>query len=194
MAVFNADISSDDRLIFIAEVVVFGGLAAFAAYRIFYLGLVWVEYDNDKVIFHYSKNELYEFSWSDIPGSRIGVVPSNGGYVFSINGSGKKRDIPLNRMSKGYKDFENTLKTTGVLKRIGVLSKEEWKQNAEQILDQFQRYCEANPGAVRPKPEDDCTLCPACQGKGIHFKKLPIVKLDVGKVCKTCGGSGYIKK
>ena len=35
-------------------------------------------------------------------------------------------------------------------------------------------------------------VCPECQGKGLHLKKLPLLKVDVGKVCKTCGGSGYL--
>jgi len=43
-------------------------LVAFAAYRIFYLGLVWVEYDMETVIFHYSHKEGYRFRWGEIPG------------------------------------------------------------------------------------------------------------------------------
>lgn len=30
------------------------------------------------------------------------------------------------------------------------------------------------------KPEDDCVLCPDCQGRGLHIERLPLLKADVG--------------
>lgn len=184
----------DERLIFLTGAVMFGGLVAFAIYRTFYLGLVWVEYDREKVIFHYSRKEAYPFRWTEIPGDRIQAAPGNGGYIFSILGNGQQRNIPLNRLSKGYKDFEKTLEVTGVLARIGVKTQAEFKRNAEYVFQQYQKYKEAHPGSVPPAPEGDCMVCPDCQGKGLHIKKLPLLKVDVGKVCKTCGGSGYLPK
>ena len=47
--------SQEERLLFLAGVPMFGGLIAFAIYRTFYLGLVWMEYDMENVIFHYSR-------------------------------------------------------------------------------------------------------------------------------------------
>ena len=61
IAFFYPQASRDERLIFLAGAVMFGGLVAFAIYRIFYLGLVWVEYDTKTVIFHYSRKEEYRF-------------------------------------------------------------------------------------------------------------------------------------
>lgn len=54
------------------------------------------------------------------------------------------------------------------------------------------KYRKAHPGSIPPKLEGNCTICPDCQGKGLLLKKLPLLKVDVGKVCKTCGGSGYV--
>ena len=51
---------------------------------------------------------------------------------------------------------------------------------------------EAHPGSVRPKPEGDCVPCPDCKGTGLIAKR--VLKLDIGKVCKTCGGSGYVPR
>ena len=34
----------------------------------------------------------------------------------------------------------------------------------------------------------------ALSGRGLHLKKLPLLKVDVGKVCKTCVGSGYLPR
>ena len=169
-----------------------GGLVAFAIYRSFILGLVWVEYDMEKVIFHYSRKEEYRFRWEEIPGSRVQAERAGGGYIFCIQGNGQKRKIPLNHFSKGYKDFEKTLELTGVLHRIGVKTQEEFKRDAEQVFEQYQKYCEAYPGFTPSKPEGNGVICPDCQGKGLHLKKLPLLKVDVGKVCKTCGGSGYL--
>ena len=61
--------SQEERLLFLAGVPMFGGLIAFAIYRTFYLGLVWVEYDMENVIFHYSRKEGYRFRWEEIPGT-----------------------------------------------------------------------------------------------------------------------------
>lgn len=167
---------------------------AFAVYRTFILGLVWVEYDREKVIFHYSRKEVYPFRWAEIPGDRIQAALGNGGYVFSILGNGRQRDIPLNRLSKGYKDFEKTMEAMGVLARIGVKTQAEFKKDAEYVFQQYQKYKEAHPGSVPPMPEGDCMICPDCQGNGLHMKKLPLLKVDIGKVCKACGGSGYLPK
>ncbi len=182
----------EERLLFLAGVVMCGGLVAFAIYRSFILGLIWVEYDMEKVIFHYSRKEEYRFQWEEIPGSQVQVGRADGGYVFCIQENGRQRKIPLNRLSKGYKDFEKTLELTGVLHRIGVKTQEEFKRDAERVFEQFQMYREVHPGSTPPKPEGNCVICPDCQGKGLHLKKLPLLKVDVGKVCKTCGGSGYL--
>lgn len=96
------------------------------------------------------------------------------------------------RLSKGYKDFEKTLELTGVLQRIGVKTQEEFKRDAKRVFEQYQKYREAHPGSTSPKPEGNCVICPDCQGKGLLLKKLPLLKVDAGKVCKTCSGSGYV--
>lgn len=184
----------EERLIFLVGVVMFGGLLAFAIYRTFYLGLVWVEYDTMTVIFHYSRKEEYRFRWGEIPGKQVQIERANGGYVFYIQEYGRQRRIPLNRLSKGYKDFEKELKETGVLERAAIITAEQIKQNAERTWEQYKRYRETYPNSVQPKPEGDCIICPNCQGKGLLLKKLPLLKVDVGKVCKTCGGSGYLPK
>lgn len=184
----------EERLIFLVGIIMFGGLLVFAVYRTFYLGLVWVEYDLEKVIFHYSRKEEYRFRWEDMPGSRVQVQRAGGGYVFCILENGRQRQIPLNRLSKGYKDFEKALELTGVLHRIGVKTQEEFKRDAERVFEQYQKYREAHPGYTPQKPEGNCVICPDCQGKGLYLKKLPLIKVDVGKVCKTCGGSGYLSK
>lgn len=191
---FHPQSTQEERLIFLAGVAMFGGLLVFAAYRIFYLGLVWVEYDMEKVFFHYSRKEEYRFRWDEIPGSRVQVVPGDGGYIFCIQENGRQRKIPLNHLSKSYKDFQKTMEVTGVLHRIGIKTQEELKQNAEYVFEQYQNYRKTYPNSVQPKPEGECIVCPDCQGKGLHLKKLPLLKVDVGKVCKTCGGSGYLPK
>ena len=72
------------------------------------------------------------------------------------------------------------------------LAARQWDRSG--MLEQYKRYRETYPNSVQPKPEGDCTVCPDCQGKGLLLKKFPLLKVDVGKVCKTCGGSGYLSK
>lgn len=137
MAFFYPQATSDEKLLFLAGTILFGGLVVFAVYRTFYLGLVWAEYDAVKIIFHYSRREQYTFKWEQIPGTGIQIVPGNGGYVFCITADGRQRKIPFNRLSKGYKDLEKMLGSTGVLHRIGVLTKEDLKNIADQIFGPF---------------------------------------------------------
>lgn len=133
IAFFYRQASSDEKLLFLASAIVFGSLTAYAVYRTFYLGLVWAEYDSEKIIFHYSRREQYTFKWAEIPGSRISVTPANGGYIFYISGDTRQRKIPFNRLSRGYKDLEKMLDTSGVLHRIGVITKSDLKD----IMDHF---------------------------------------------------------
>lgn len=191
--VFSPYSTPDERLLFGAEALLFGGVLIFAVYRFSYYGIPWIEYDDVRVIFHYSRRGAFEVRWENIPGEEV-QVGADGGYVFCFQCGGKKRKILVNLLSSGYKDLEKMMKETGVLRRIGRFTKEDFKQNAEQILRQFEQYRAANPGSVRPKPEGDCRLCPDCEGRGARVKKLPLIKLDVAKICKTCGGSGYVPK
>ena len=192
LAIFDPALPREERLLFAAGAIMFGGLVVFAAYRILYRGIAWVEYDADSVVFHCSRKEQYRFRWEDIPGNSVQVGPWQGGYMFVILTGGKQKKVGVNRFSSGFKNLEQTLETAGVLKRIGITTIEEMKQNAEQVFGQFEKYREANPDSVKPKPEGDCVPCPDCNGKGIIFKK--VLKLDIGKVFKTCGGSGYVKR
>ncbi len=147
--------------------------------------------DAETVIFHCSRREQHRFRWEDIPGDRV-QAGWQGGYMFVILVGGQQRKVGLSRFSAGFKDFERTLEAAGVLKRIGITTAADFKRSAEQIFGQFEEYREAHPGSVRPKPEGDCVPCPDCEGTGIITKR--ILKLDIGKVCKTCNGSGYVPK
>ena len=191
LAVFDPTLSHEERLLFVVGAVLFGGLVLFAAYRALYLGTGWVEYDAETVIFHCSRREQHRFRWEDIPGDRV-QAGWQGGYMFVILVGGQQRKVGLSRFSTGFKDFERTLEAAGVLKRIGITTAADFKRSAEQIFGQFEEYREAHPGSTRPKPEGDCVPCPDCKGKGIIAKR--VLKLDVGKVCKTCNGSGYVPK
>ena len=188
---FAPSLPREERFLFAAGALLFGGLVLFAAYRALYLGIGWVEYDTETVIFHCSRREQHRFRWEDIPGDRV-QAGWQGGYMFVILVGGQQRKVGLSRFSAGFKDFERTLEAAGVLKRIGITTAADFKRSAEQIFGQFEEYREAHPGSVRPKPEGDCVPCPDCEGKGIIAKR--VLKLDVGKVCKTCNGSGYVPK
>lgn len=192
LAVFDHTLPHEERLLFVVGAILFSGLVLFAAYRALYLGIGWVEYDAETVIFHCSRREQHRFRWEDIPGDRVQASPWQGGYMFIILVGGQQRKVGFSRFSTGFKEFERTMESAGVLKRIGITTAENFKRSAEQIFGQFEEYRETHPGSVRPKPEGDCVLCPDCKGKGIIAKR--VLKLDIGKVCKTCGGSGYVPR
>ena len=117
----------EENLIFLTGLIICVDLLAFAIYRVFYLGLAWVEYDREKVIFHYSRKEEYKLQWEEIPGSRVQVRRIGGGYAFCIQKNGRLRTILLNHFYSGYSDFEKALKETGVLDRAAIITSEKMK-------------------------------------------------------------------
>lgn len=57
-----------------------------------------------------------------------------GGYMFIILTGGKQKRVDLNRSASGFKDMERTMEEAGVLKRIGVMTKEDYEQAARQKM------------------------------------------------------------
>lgn len=149
LAVFDHTLPHKERLLFVVGAILFGGLVLFAAYRALYLGIGWVEYDAETVIFHCSRREQHRFRWEDIPGDRVQVSPWQGGYMFIILVGGQQRKVGFSRFSTGFKEFERTMESAGVLKRIGITTAEDFKRSAEQIFGQFEEYRETHPGSVR---------------------------------------------
>ncbi len=192
MTFLDIQASRDGWLMYLGGAFMFGSLAAFIIYRALYLGMSWVEYDEETMIFHISRKEIHRFRWEEIPGSKIQVERNGSGYLFCIRQNGGQTTIQLNRFFSGYKELEAVLEKTGVLRRMGFSTKEDMIQYAEQVFGQFQRS--SDPDFRQPKPEGDCVVCPACQGRGILFKKFPFQKagINIGKGCKICGGSGYL--
>lgn len=192
MFLFESGAARDERPLFLAGVILFGGVFLFACYRVVYLGLIWVEYDSERVIFHFSRKEQYCFPWEEIPGNRIVLGKANGGYLFQIQGDRKVRKIPVGPMHAGFRAFKKMLENKGVLQRSGLKRREDYKNDAEQVFRQFNQYLQAHPDSVPPRPERGYVCCPECQGKGVHVKRMPVLKVSVGKVCQFCGGSGCL--
>ena len=87
-----------------------------------------MECDKDAVIFHYSRQEQYRFLWEDIPRDSVQVGTWQGGYMLIILTGGKQKRVGLNRSASGFKDLEQTMEEAGVLKRIGLMTKEDYEQ------------------------------------------------------------------
>ena len=100
--------------------------------------------------------------------------------MFMLLVGGQQWKVGFSRFSAGFKDFERTMESAGVLKRIGITTAEDFKRSAEQIFGQFEGYRKTRPGSVRPKPEGDCVLCPDCKGEGITARcARPAAVLDM---------------
>lgn len=192
MFLFESGAFRDERLLFLAGVVLCGGVFLFACYRVVYLGLIWVEYDAERVIFHFSRKEQHCFRWEEIPGNRIVLGKANRGYLFQIQGDRNVRKIPVGPMHAGFRDFKKMLEAKGVLQKSGLKNQADYVNDAEQVFRQFNQYLQAHPDSTPQRTEGGSVCCPECQGKGIHVKRMPVLKVSVGKVCQFCGGSGQL--
>lgn len=62
------------------------------------------------------------------------------------------------------------------------------EQTDEDVAAAYQKYREEK-GLATPAGG---ILCPDCEGKGLIAKEVPILRIKTGKVCKKCGGSGFL--
>ena len=125
------------RLVFLAGGALFGALTAWGAYRTLYLGIGWVEYNDETVIFHWDRRSRLRLRWEEIPGRRVHAELWEGGYLFTYAPAGEKCRLGAIRFSRGFKDLERTMKAAGVLKRMGVFSFEDARPVAEQFFSHF---------------------------------------------------------
>ena len=63
-------------------------------------------------------------------------------------------------------------------------------ESDESVIRQYKAYQAAKGRPVEPWPGS--VPCPDCQGNGVHVKTIPLLKIKVGRVCKTCKGAGYL--
>lgn len=64
------------------------------------------------------------------------------------------------------------------------------EQTAEDVAAEYRKYREEKGQDCTPCP--GCVPCPDCGGDGVVVKEIPILRVKAGKICKTCGGRGYL--
>ena len=67
-----------------------------------------------------------------------------------------------------------------------------YEESDADVVRSFQHYRRVK--GLPAGPQEGQTPCPACKGDGCFVKKLPLLGVKAARVCKTCGGAGYIGK
>lgn len=102
-------------------VVVCGAFTVYFAYRTFYLGTGYLLYDEEMVVFVFSRRERRSFRWRDLAVYGVvvrdlgeiepPVIPLLWGFFFQFP-DGKR--FPVRRMHQGYEDLRRLLVRKGL--------------------------------------------------------------------------------
>ncbi len=67
-----------------------------------------------------------------------------------------------------------------------------YQESDEDVIQSYQAYRRAKGLPVGR--EGGNTPCTVCGGIGCRVKRIPLLGIKVARVCKACGGVGYIEK
>lgn len=64
-----------------------------------------------------------------------------------------------------------------------------YEESDQDVINGYKAYMEAKG---KPVGQSGGTPCPDCGGNGVVVKKIPILNVKCGKVCRKCGGTGCV--
>lgn len=129
----------EERTFFLGGGIVFGALALLLFWRLVVLGIGWLEYDDEKVVFHLSRDDEQTVSWDKLPSELVRVEKFLGiiGFTFLPGEEYDKKGF-LNVVFgyTGYRDFKRECYRREVLLPPFKMSSKEQEAMA-QVLEQF---------------------------------------------------------
>ena len=129
----------EERTFYLGGGIVFGALALLLFWRLVELGIGWLEYDDEKVVFHLSRDDEQTVSWDKLPSELVRVEKFLGiiGFTFLPGEEYDKKGF-LNVVFgyTGYWDFKRECYRREVLLPPFKMSSKEQEAMA-QVLEQF---------------------------------------------------------
>ena len=130
----------EERTFYLGGGIVFGALALLLFWRLVVLGIGWLEYDDEKVVFHLSRDDEQTVSWDKLPSELVRVEKFLGiiGFTFLPGEDYDKKGL-LNVVFgyTGYRDFKRECYRREVLLPPFKMSSKEQEAMAQVLADFF---------------------------------------------------------
>ena len=130
----------EERTFYLGGGIVFGALALLLFWRLVVLGIGWLEYDDEKVVFHLSRDDEQTVSWDKLPSELVRVEKFLGiiGFTF-LPGEEYDKKAFLNVVFgyTGYRDFKRECYRREVLLPPFKMSSKEQEAMAQVLADFF---------------------------------------------------------
>lgn len=108
-----------ERTLYLGGALIFGALFLMLARRLVWLGAAWLEYDDEKVIFHLNRAEEEVVPWAELPSAAVNVRLDGRTIFFRfLPASAAEREVQIavTPMFSGYRDFRQECERRGVLR------------------------------------------------------------------------------
>ena len=130
----------EERTFYLGGGIVFGAVALLLFWRLVVLGIGWLEYDDEKVVFHLSRDDEQTVSWDKLPSELVRVEKFLGiiGFTFLPGEEYDKKGF-LNVVFgyTGYRDFKRECYRREVLLPPFKMSSKEQEAMAQVLADFF---------------------------------------------------------
>lgn len=136
---------AEERTFYLGGGIIFGAVFLMLLFRLVLRGISWLEYDDEKVVFHLSRDDEQTVPWADLPSELVRVERALGviGFTFLPGEEyDKKAFMNVSFGFSGYRDFKRECYRREVLLPPFKMSTDEQKA-ATEILEQMLKHTDA---------------------------------------------------
>lgn len=118
LLLFDRNAGGQERLLYVGGLALFGGLLAFFLYRLFIAGIPYIEYDQQRVVFHFSRKLQWVFAWDALPEALVEIIPVLQGEWLVLRYRDRERKIAMYHGHKGYRELRQYMEQRGIFEAV----------------------------------------------------------------------------
>lgn len=141
------DCAPEERTYFLGGALIFGVLFLTLFWRMIVFAPAWLEYDDDKLLFHFSRQVEQTVLWQQLNSEYIQAAESGRNLLFRFAlPDDRNRQLLVTPMFSGYLDFKHECERRGIIRR---------PLTAKQAYEQMEPYLEGLFKEVENKINED---------------------------------------
>lgn len=118
----------EERTYFLGGGIIFGALFLALFWRLIVFAPAWLEYDDDKLLFHFSRQVEQSVRWEQLNSEYIKVEESGRNLRFRLAlPDDRPRQLMVTPMFSGYRDFKQECERRNVIRRP-LMAKQAYEQ------------------------------------------------------------------
>ena len=110
----------EQRTLYLGGAIMFGALFVMLVRRLVVLGVAWLEYDDEKVVFHLNRSEEEVVPWAELPSDTVRLKVEGRNLIFCfLPTSPEEREVQMlvAPTFSGYRDFRQECERRGVIRK-----------------------------------------------------------------------------